>query len=90
MKTVYLRQKRSGNFEVSNRKEATHKFNTKKELVNFFDGEYVNSDTINERTGKPLRKRIADPKTTGKIIKATYRLSQTYFRSGMEFYNSIK
>lgn len=90
MKTIYLRQKNSGNFEVSNKQEATHSFKTKKELISFFDGEYTDSETINELTGKPLRKRISHPKTSGKIIKATYSQSQTYFSSGLDFYKSLK
>ena len=90
MKTIYLRQKSSGNFEVSNRQQATHVFKSKKDLVSFFDGEYKNSDVINEFTGKPLRQRISNPKTSGKIIKASYRLSQTYYKSGLEFYQSLK
>ena len=89
MKTTYLRQKRSGNFEVSNKKEATHAFRTKKELLTFFDGVYVKSGAVNEITKKPIMKRVTNPKTTGKIIKATYRLSQVYFQNGNDFYNSL-
>jgi len=67
MKTIYLRQKRSGNFEFSNRQEATEKFTTKKSFIDF-------------------TKSIYD----GKIIKATYRMSQTYFYNGTEAYDFIK
>ncbi len=86
MKTVYLREKKSGNFEVSNRKEATHTFKTKKDLVEFFDGKYDKK----EHNGEMVSVRVSQPMTRGNIIKASYRLSQTYYRSGLEFYNSLK
>lgn len=37
MKTIYLRQKRSGNFEFSDKRESTHKFNSKKALLEFWN-----------------------------------------------------
>jgi len=37
MKTIYLREKRSGNYEFSNRKKATLKFTTKKALREFWE-----------------------------------------------------
>lgn len=58
MKTIYLREKRSGNFELTgNRNEATHKFNKVSDVKDFF-----------ERNAR-------------RIIKASYRLSQTYYDS---------
>jgi len=57
MKTIYLRTKRSGNYEFSNRKESDLKFKTKKEFKNWYENK----------------------RGSGRIIKATYRLSQTYF-----------
>ena len=58
MKTIYLREKRSGNFEITTKENATHSFNTKKHLVEFY------SQLGSKR-----------------IVKATYRLAQTYFSS---------
>jgi len=43
MKTIYLREKRSGNFELSNRKDHTHKFTTKRAAKEFFD--HINQNT---------------------------------------------
>lgn len=37
MKTIYLRQKKSGNFEFSNKKEATISFKTKKDFREWFE-----------------------------------------------------
>jgi len=37
MKTIYIREKRSGNYEFSNRAEATHKFKSKKTFKKWFD-----------------------------------------------------
>lgn len=56
MKTIYIREKRSGNFEFASRENATLKFKTKKEFKQWFE---------------ELR--------YGRLIKATYRFSQTYF-----------
>lgn len=86
MKTIYLRQKSSNNFEVSTRKEATHTFKTKKELVEFFDGAFEKR----EYNGSMVNFRVKHPMTHGRIIKETYRLSQTYYSSGLDFYNSLK
>lgn len=67
MKTIYLRQKRSGNYELSNRKNHTSKFTTWKSLKEFFDTIYF-----------------------GRIIKAEYRLTQTYFNTFDELKTFIK
>jgi hypothetical protein len=67
MNTIYLRQKRSGNYELSNRKNHTHKFTTWKALKEFFDTIYF-----------------------GRIIKAEYRLTQTYFNTFDELKTFIK
>jgi hypothetical protein len=67
MKAIYLRQKRSGNFELSTRENHTHKFTTWKALHAWFN------DLYNSR-----------------VIKAEYRLSQTYFNSFDELKTFIK
>ena len=36
MKTLNLREKKSGNFEITTKENATHTFKTKKSLVNFY------------------------------------------------------
>jgi len=36
MKTIYLREKRTGNFEITVKGNSTHKFSTKKSFVEFF------------------------------------------------------
>lgn len=36
MKTIYIRTKKSGNFEFSNKEEADLKFRTKKDLFDWF------------------------------------------------------
>ena len=66
MKTIYLKELRSGNFEISNKKEATHKFATQKAFKEFY---------------RPSFRRGSGrfQKTFGALIKASYRLSQTYF-----------
>ena len=55
---IYIRTKRSGNFEFSNKKNADLKFKTKREFKNWF----------------------TSTKGTGRLIKATYTQSQTYYR----------
>ena len=72
MKTIYLRQKRSGNYEFSTKLNATHSFKTQKAFKEWYN---------NER-----------PSRYGKcsIIKATYRLSQTYFCNAEEVLAYIK
>ena len=71
MKPIYLRQKESGNFELSNRENHTHKFTTWKALNAWFN------DSVNDLYG-------------GRVIKAEYRLSQTYFNSFDELKTFIK
>jgi len=71
MKTIYLKQKRSGNFELTNKKNSTHKFNTKKNALSFWN------ENMKGYSAK-------------KIIKATYRKSQTYFSTVEELLNFIK
>ena len=71
MKTIYLRRKASGNYEIvtgkPNQKEHTHKFRTWKALQEFYRDMY-----------------------SRKVIKAEYRLSNTYFQSFAELKNFIK
>lgn len=87
--TIYLREKKSGNFEVSTKTEATHKFKSKKSLKTFFDGE-TELKVINDNGKKVLRKvRVSSPETNGKIIKNTYSRSQTYYESGEDFLKSL-
>ena len=77
MKIIYLRQKKSGNFEITeDSKKATHKFKTQKSFREWYEGEYDRKGQISCRTGK--------------IIKATYRLSQTYFYSAQEVIDHCK
>ena len=54
---IYIRTKKSGNFEFSNAVNADLKFRTKKELKNWFTNNMG----------------------TGRLIKATYTQSQTYY-----------
>jgi len=71
MKTIYLRRKASGNFEIVtgkyNQAQHTHKFITWKALNAFYKKLYGS-----------------------KIIKAEYRLSNTYFSSFNELKTFIK
>jgi len=71
MKTIYLRRKASGNFEIVtgkyNQAQHTHKFITWKALNAFCKNLYGS-----------------------KIIKAEYRLSNTYFSSFEELKTFIK
>ncbi len=71
MKTIYLRQKRSGNYELSNRKNHTSKFTTWKALSAWYNDLYYG-------------------RRTGRIIKAEYRLNQTYFNTFDELKTFIK
>jgi len=71
MKPIYLRQKRSGNFELSTRENHTHKFTTWKALRAWYDDLYFG-------------------RRTNRVIKAQYRLSQTYFNSFDELKTFIK
>ena len=71
MRTVYFRQKKSGNFELSNKNEYTIKFNTIIKMSNWFNNSYSYPDT---RFNKGYRA----------VIKSTYRLSQTYCRNFQE------
>ena len=75
MKMIYLRKKRSGNFEFSNQKDSNHKFKTKKDLKIFWYKNLV----CNSWRGNPSR-----------MIKTTYRLSQVYFSSFNHFWTEIK
>lgn len=66
MKTIYLKELRSGNFEISNKKEATHKFPTQKAFREFYNPKFLSGTGHYQKTFRAL-------------IKASYRLSQTYF-----------
>ena len=76
MKTIYLREKQSGNFELTTRQEATHRFSTKNELKEWFSNIYKST----EKASRKLR---------GKVIKATYRQAQTYFYSADEIIHQL-
>lgn len=65
---IYLREKRSGNFEISNKENSTIRFKTYKSFKEWYKDNYRH----------------------GKIIKAIYRKSQTYFSNADEFLNFIK
>lgn len=82
MKTIYLRKLKSGNYELSNKKDATEKFNTKKALKEFFESLKNKTTNVWDRhyqEFKPCR-----------IVKAKYSQTQTYFESFTELYNYIK
>ena len=64
---IYLRKKTSGNFEISDKENATEKFKTQKAFKLQFNDYSV-----------------------GKIIKAKYSRSQTYFGTVAEFLKFIK
>jgi len=64
---IYLREKRTGNFEISNKQDCTHKYKTQKAFREDFHNNSV-----------------------GRIIKAKYSKSQTYFGSVAEFLQFIK
>ena len=64
---IYLREKRTGNFEISDKENATDKFKTQKAFKLQFNDYSV-----------------------GRIIKAKYSKSQTYFGSVAEFLQFIK
>jgi hypothetical protein len=78
MKTVYLREKNSGNWEICSKEDhltknqndnkSMCKFNTKKGAEKFWSWIYQSK----------------------RVVKAKYRLSQTYFNSFEEFYSFIK
>lgn len=80
MKTIYLRRKASGNFEIVtgkyNQAQYTHKFSTWKALKSFTEFN-VNGNFCEKLYG-------------AKIIKAEYRLSNTYFSSFEELKTFIK
>jgi len=76
MKIIYLREKRSGNFEFSNRENHTHKFNTWTGLEAWYNQDRKLDSLYSGRTGQ--------------VIKAEYRKSQTYFDSFAELKTFIK
>ena len=79
MKTIYLREKKSGNFEFSYKEEATHKFRTQKAFKEF----YNNSRRYYSGSGR-------FQKYFGYIVKATYSQAQTYFNTPEEVLEYIK
>lgn len=79
MKTVYFRELKSGNFELSTKKDSTVRFNTKIGLFEFFK-------MISERRSKVWNRRKFEP---CRIIKARYSKTQTYFNSAEELYKFI-
>lgn len=73
---------KSGNYELSQRGQHTHKFNAKKGAQAFWDAMSAESSSTfdyHSRRFKPCR-----------VVKATYRMSQTYFNSFVEFYTAIR
>jgi hypothetical protein len=77
MKTIYLRLKKSGNFEFSTKKEATHKFKSLKEFRLWFENKREN---YNQTSAMWF----------GKLIKATYSQVQTYFNNFEEVAKYLK
>ena len=91
MKTIYLREKKSGNYEFSNRENHTHKFKTQKEFREWYHKEGI-YDRKNYESYAEYSKAYDSLKNSAKrglLIKATYRMSQTYFYSN-EFKDVIK
>ena len=82
MKTIYLRKMKSGNYELSDRGNHTHKFNTKKGAKAFWD--MVSGE--NSNTYDHFSRRLK----ASQIVKSTYRISQTYFNSFTQFYTAIR
>lgn len=72
MKTLFLKQLKSGNYKISNASDHSISFTQEDEFVKWYN------ENIN---GYSLRKKSYG----SRIIKATYRLSQTYF--SLPFYN---
>lgn len=83
MKTIYLNKKRSGNYEISNRANATIKFNTIKSLNNWFD-----NTLLKEKTNQ--WDKINYCYKNARVVKATYSQTQTYFNSAKELYAFTK
>ncbi len=71
MKTIYLKELRSGNFEISNKEEASHKFATQKAFKEFYRPSFGSGSGRFQKTFRAL-------------IKASYRMSQTYFMNADE------
>jgi hypothetical protein len=81
MKTIYFKRLKSGNYESCSRSEATEKIHTKKELKLFWDR--IQREITNVWDSfRQTYKRAA-------IIKARYRLSQTYYSSFEELYKKF-
>lgn len=77
MKTIYLKKKRSGNYEISNRKDFTVKFNKVNEFTTWF-----NNSLRNEKTTTWCKANRSFKKA--QVIKSYYSQSQTYFNSAKE------
>ncbi len=63
---IYLREKKSGNFEFTTKDNATHTFSSIDELKEWYDSR---TKAFNQPSAR----------WNGKLIKATYKQSQTYF-----------
>mgnify|MGYP003677454003 CR=1 FL=1 len=73
---------KSGNYELSDRGNHTHKFNNKTGARAFWDMvRWENSNTYDR-----LSRRFKG----SQIVKSTYRISQTYFDSFTQFYTAIR
>jgi len=80
MKTIYLKRKRSGNYEISTRKDFTVKFNKISELNGWF-----NSVLSKEKTNVwDKRNRVFK---ISQVIKVTYSRSNTFFNSTNDLIN---
>ena len=73
MKTIYFKKLKSGNYEISNKDNFDLKANSKKSLQECFA-------KIENETSNVFDKFYAKFKKA-RIIKATYRKTQTYFSS---------
>jgi len=71
MKTIYLKRLKSGNYRVTDRKDYTRKASTKRELLSLWDLIYTGRPSIYDHKSRVFRQAA--------IIKAVYRLSQTYY-----------
>ena len=83
MKTIYVKRKKSGNYEFSNREEATLKFRTQKSFKDWFHN-------VMRKESTSTWDRIHRKFKGAQLIKASYSQSQTYFFSADEALDYLK
>jgi len=82
MKTIYFKQLKSGNYRICLKSEATEKVSSKRELQNFWNR--IQNETTN------VYDRFTTTCKKARVIKARYRLSQTYYNIFEELYKAVK